>query len=267
MLTIGGDVDGLSVTTTSIKKMAVAGDLLGGEFSVEQGKGMVGMIEVGGNAEVDLQAAGKVNKVSAGGNLAGDISVTGAKGQLISVSAGGDFSASVRAFKAIKSITAGGEVTSDAIVVEGTGKGSLNALISGGNLNVANLDVDGAIKNITVGTANQASDLAGSIAADSMINKLQVFGDIYAEVRAGAKLNTVSASGSLMGEAVISCEDGDISKVLIGDTIYGTLRAKNGSGRVKQVQYHAFKNGDTDMVDSALQHIDAEVAATKFVKI
>jgi hypothetical protein len=174
--------------------------------------------------------------------------------------------AGLNAYKSIKTIAVGGDIDSDAITISGTGKGNLNKLTALGNVDVTNLDVDGAIKTLTVGTDGTTTQLRGTISADTMINNLNVFGDIYADITAGTKLNSVIAGGDLKKDASINCTTGDINKVLISDTIYGAISAGNGNGRVKQVLRHqnTFVNAITGINNLITDHISADLTKTKW---
>ena len=78
-------------------------------------------------------------------------------------------------------------------------------------------------------------------------------------------LGKVQATGSLLGEADLTCETGDIDNVLISERIYGTITANNGQGSLKNIRYtdRTFRNPDTEQVDLPLNHINAEWTAPK----
>jgi|GEM_PF-3957701 len=241
---IGGDVDNLTLTTASLKTINVDGD-----------------------ADMDITATGAIKSIITSGNLSGQISSTGVKGQINTISVGEDLTADLTAYKSIKTVNVNGSINASQILINGTGKGSLKTISAGGDINVSNMNVDGAIKSITAGTTDNTGDLIGAITAASSIKSVTVHGDINADITATGKISKVTADGSLLKDADIISTGSNIDKVLLGEDIYGTLSANGGNGQIKQIQYDEAINGITDSVDSLLQHITANLAKTKRIRI
>jgi len=168
-----------------------------------------------------------------GGDLSGSIDATTANGAINRIAAGGDISANIRAVSAIRNISAKGDILSSAIeVTDGEGAGVLGSLKAGGNVNVANLDVEGVINRLSAGSRRSGGNLSGAVNADDTVGTVKVFGDIFADLTAGNRLRAVTAGGSLMGDADVTCSAGDIDRVLIGERIYGTISANDGQGSI-----------------------------------
>ncbi|KPK77575.1 MAG: hypothetical protein AMJ79_02800 [Phycisphaerae bacterium SM23_30] len=259
-LSIGGAVDNLNINTAKMKSVSVNNDLLNSSFTLDSDKASLKALSVAGDADLNLAVSGIIKTVMVQGDLAGQIDATGVKGLIKSVNVGENLSAGLSAVKSIKTINAGANITSSAITILGTGKGSIGNLTVGGSLNVADIDVDGTIKRMTVGSTG-SGDLSGNVSAGIAINKVEVFGDIFGRLEAGRKINTITARGDLKNDAFITCTEGNITKLFISDTILGYISANNGAGRIKQVlRPNSFADPDTGLVNSYIDHIDAQLA-------
>jgi len=264
-VTITGDVDNLDIVSGKVKSVSVNGDIDDSSILLDNAKASLRAVNVTGDADLDIDVTGAVKSINVEGNLDGAIETTGLKGSIGAVNVGESLGASLSAVKAIKTINAGSDITSALISIDGTGKGSIGKLISGGDLNVGEIDVDGSIKNLTVGDGSDG-DLYGDISAGVAINKVTITGDIFGALAAGGKINTISAGGDLKSEASISTTNGSISKLLISDTIYGDISVNNGTGIVKQVlRPNSFADPDTSLVNSYTDHIDAQLAKIKWI--
>jgi len=253
-------VDNLNINTAKMKSVSVNNDLLNSSFTLDSDKASLKALSVAGDADLNLAVSGIIKTVMVQGDLAGQIDATGVKGLIKSVNVGENLSAGLSAVKSIKTINAGANITSSAITILGTGKGSIGNLTVGGSLNVADIDVDGTIKRMTVGSTG-SGDLSGNVSAGIAINKVEVFGDIFGRLEAGRKINTITARGDLKNDAFITCTEGNITKLFISDTILGYISANNGAGRIKQVlRPNSFADPDTGLVNSYIDHIDAQLA-------
>ncbi|MCK4627923.1 MAG: hypothetical protein KAT56_02905, partial [Sedimentisphaerales bacterium] len=216
-----------------------------------------------------LTVAGNIAGITVGGDLAGEINATGSMGRISSVSVGGELSASLSAYNSIMTINAGGDITSDAITIEGSGNGLLCRLSAGGNVNVADLSVDGSLLFLTAGSSQSPGNLSGSISADNMIMMMNVYGNVSGDVTAGSQLYFATINGDLSADADITSTNGDIIKLLVGNKIYGNVHARNGEGRVIIIQrgQNAFVNADTGIADTAAVHINADLARTLWLNV
>jgi len=240
----------------------VTGDLLDSTIDVQAGTGMVLGVSTTGDADIDLTAGGMIVRVTAGDDLSGSIASRAERGYIISATAGGNLSASLQAPGGIFTAKATGDITSPLIRVEGTGGGMLSTLSAGGNINVTDLDIDGMIMNIKTGTSSEGTgNLSGNIKAGSNIIGIDVDGDIYADVTAGGSIFNINASGSLMGQADISSTGANINRVTINGTIYGNIAAQAGAGTVSLIRYGQSADPATELVDSLLMHVNAEIGS------
>ena len=96
--------------------------------------------------------------------------------------------------------------------------------------------------------------------------KVNIFGDIYGSLTAGTKVGTITASGDLKADASINSTAGTIDKLLISDTIYGTITANAGQGSIKQIlrDKDTFMDPDVGLVDVPADHITADLTKTKW---
>ena len=253
--------DSLDIEAGSVSSLKVTGDLLGSSLSIRGEDAQLGSVQVSGDAEINLDSEATIRSLKVGGDLSGSIDATTANGAINRIAAGGDISANIRAVSAIRNISAKGDILSSAIeVTDGEGAGVLGSLKAGGNVNVANLDVEGVINRLSAGSRRSGGNLSGAVNADDTVGTVKVFGDIFADLTAGNRLRAVTAGGSLMGDADVTCSAGDIDRVLIGERIYGTISANDGQGSIGRLRYdeNTFYNPDTEQVDLPRTHINAQ---------
>jgi len=257
-ISLNGNADNLSVTAGSLRSLTAKGDLLDSSFTILPSQSALRKVKVTGDAiNLTINTDGNIKSITTGGDLGGQIT-----GQAISkIKVGGDITASVTAQGSIKSIKAGGDIISAALrVLDEESDGLLKSLTAAGDINITDLSVQGDISKISVGSRNSSGDLSGTINADGTIKTIKVLGDIYADITAATSLGKIRADGSLMGDADITSTNGDIAKLLIENTIYGTVRANNGDGWINNITYDdsTFRNPDTEMIELPLQHLFAQ---------
>jgi subtilase family serine protease len=266
-LNLKASADNLTVNTSNIGSLNVTGDLANSAFNATGSEAGIGKVKINGNAtNTDFTADGPIGGLAVTGNLGGAVTTNNAEGAIKNISVGGNLTADVTAYDTIKNIKVGGNITSTLLhLIDAAGEASLNSLTAGGNVNIANLNVEGNLNKLNVGSKKSAGDLSGSLDVDDTLKSLRVYGDIEGDVTAGVSLGKVQATGSLMSEADLNCETGDIDSVQIGQRIYGTISANGGLGTVKKIDYSdkTFRDPDTELNDLPRNHIVANWTAPK----
>jgi hypothetical protein len=259
--------DALTVNASEIGSLKVTGDLTNSVFNAEGESAGIGKVKISGNADnTDFNADGAIGGIAVTGNLGGEITTNNAEGTIKNIKVGGNLTAAITANDTIKKIKVGGDISSTLLsLIDAAGEASLNSLTAGGDVSITNLTVQGDLNKINVGSKKSAGDLTGSLDIDDTLKLLRVYGDIEGDVTAGVSLGKVQATGSLLGEADLTCETGDIDSVQIDERIYGTITANNGQGNVNKISYtdRTFRDPDTEQVDLPLNHINAEWTAPK----
>lgn len=268
-LDVAGDVQNLTVNAAMVGNVNVDGDLVDGVFNLDGDRAGFGSLDVVGDAEVDLEVAGVLRSVNVGGSLEGNLVAGGESGQMSTISVGENLSADLSAYRAIRSVNVGGDIDSSSVSVSGSGRGSLIMLSAGGDINIANLDVDGMIRTINAGNEASPGNLSGNINADSAIMLLNVTGDLDGQITAGSRVSTVNVAGDITAEARVSCVYGNIDRLLVGDRVFGQLTANEGEGSIRQIQcrHNSFTDFETGINDAVENHLIANLDRTRWILV
>jgi hypothetical protein len=257
-LTFKADADEVTVSARSLKSLKGAGNVLDSSLSLLGEGASLGSVKVTGDSGLDVTVDGAIKKIAVNGNLDGQIAANTATGTIGSITSKGNITADISAQSQIKSIKAAGSFLADELRLDDAGSlGQLKKLTVGGELDITNLSVQGDIGKMKIGSKKNGADLSGTINADGTIKSIKVYGDIHDEITAVTKLGKVTASGSLYGD--LDSQTEDIDRVLIGETIYGTITVNDGQGIIGRIDYtdNTFRNETTDMVELPRQHINA----------